>query len=83
MVSGRGLGHTGGTIDKLATLAGYRTDLSIVEFEEVVQTCGYAMLAPNAEIAPADRRMYATRDISGTVESIPLITSSILARESD
>jgi len=81
MVSGRGLGHTGGTIDKLEALAGYRTDLSIDEFEAVLEQCGYAMLAPSADIAPADRRMYATRDISGTVESIPLITSSILAKK--
>ncbi|MCR9248117.1 MAG: thymidine phosphorylase [bacterium] len=81
MVSGRGLGHTGGTIDKLAALPGYRTDLSITEFGDVLEQCGYAMLSPSAELAPADRRMYATRDISGTVESIPLITSSILSKK--
>ncbi|MCB9879811.1 MAG: thymidine phosphorylase [Planctomycetes bacterium] len=81
MVSGRGLGHTGGTIDKLASLQGYRTDLSLERFGEVLDRCGYAMLSPSAELAPADRRMYATRDISGTVESIPLITSSILAKK--
>jgi pyrimidine-nucleoside phosphorylase len=81
MVSGRGLGHTGGTIDKLAALPGYRTDLSIERFQQVLDQCGYAMMAPSAEIAPADRRMYATRDVSGTVESIPLITSSILAKK--
>ena len=81
MVSGRGLGHTGGTIDKLASLPGYRTDLSIERFQHVLEQCGYAMAAPSAEIAPADRRMYATRDISGTVESIPLITSSILSKK--
>ena len=81
MVSGRGLGHTGGTIDKLAAIPGYRTDLSIERFQQVLDQCGYAMLAPSATIAPADRRMYATRDISGTVESIPLITSSILAKK--
>ena len=81
MVSGRGLGHTGGTIDKLAALPGYRTDLSIERFQQVLEQCGYAMAAPSAEIAPADRRMYATRDISGTVESIPLITSSILSKK--
>ncbi len=81
MVSGRGLGHTGGTIDKLAAIPGYRTDLSIERFQHVIEQCGYAMLSPSAEIAPADRRMYATRDISGTVESIPLITSSILAKK--
>jgi pyrimidine-nucleoside phosphorylase len=81
MVSGRGLGHTGGTIDKLAALPGYRTDLSIERFQQVLEQCGYAMAAPSAEIAPADRRMYATRDVSGTVESIPLITSSILSKK--
>jgi len=81
MVSGRGLGHTGGTIDKLASLPGYRTDLSLERFSEVLEQCGYAMVAPSADIAPADRRMYATRDVSGTVESIPLITSSILAKK--
>lgn len=81
MVSGRGLGHTGGTIDKLAAIPGYRTDLSLERFGEVLERCGYAMLSPSAEIAPADARMYATRDISGTVESIPLITSSILSKK--
>ena len=81
MVSGRGLGHTGGTIDKLAAIPGYRTDLSLERFGEVLEQCGYAMLSPSGEIAPADRRMYATRDISGTVESIPLITSSILSKK--
>ncbi|MFT4511433.1 MAG: pyrimidine-nucleoside phosphorylase [Planctomycetota bacterium] len=81
MVSGRGLGHTGGTIDKLASMPGYRTDLSLTRFGEVLEQCGYAMLSPSNEIAPADARMYATRDISGTVESIPLITSSILSKK--
>ncbi len=81
MVSGRGLGHTGGTLDKLAAIPGYRTDLSIERFQQVLDQCGYAMLAPSAELAPADRRMYAVRDVSGTVESIPLITSSILAKK--
>ncbi|MBL8754977.1 MAG: thymidine phosphorylase [Planctomycetes bacterium] len=81
MVSGRGLGHTGGTIDKLASLPGYRTDLGPAEFQHVLEQCGYAMASPSAAIAPADKRMYATRDVSGTVESIPLITSSILAKK--
>lgn len=81
MVSGRGLGHTGGTIDKLASLPGYRTDLSIERFQQVLGDCGYAMASPSGDIAPADRRMYATRDISGTVESIPLITASILSKK--
>jgi len=81
MISGRGLGHTGGTIDKLASIPGYRTDLSLSQFGEVLGKCGYAMLAPSGQIAPADRRMYATRDVSGTVESIALITSSILSKK--
>lgn len=81
MVSGRGLGHTGGTIDKLAALPGYRTDLDADEFGAVLDRCGYAMMAPSRDLAPADRRMYATRDVSGTVESVPLITSSILAKK--
>lgn len=81
MVSGRGLGHTGGTIDKLAALPGYRTDLTVERFQQVLEQCGYAMASPSADIAPADRRMYATRDVSGTVESIPLITSSILSKK--
>ena len=80
-VSGRGLGHTGGTIDKLAALPGYRTDLTVERFQQVLEQCGYAMAQPSADIAPADRRMYATRDVSGTVESIPLITSSILSKK--
>lgn len=81
MISGRGLGHTGGTIDKLLAIPGYRTDLSIAEFQRVLQGCGYAMLQAGSEIAPADRRMYSTRDISGTVPSVPLITSSILSKK--
>ncbi|MCA8977436.1 MAG: thymidine phosphorylase, partial [Planctomycetes bacterium] len=81
MVCGRGLGHTGGTIDKLESIPGYRTDLGLQRFGEVVQACGYAMMAASHELAPADRRMYATRDISGTVESIPLLTSSILSKK--
>ena len=81
MISGRGLGHTGGTIDKLQSIPGYRTDLSVQEFQAVLADCGYAMCAPSELVAPADRRMYAVRDVSGTVESIPLITSSILSKK--
>lgn len=81
MLSGRGLGHTGGTIDKLAAIPGYRTDLPLPRCAEVLEQCGYVMMGPSAEVAPADRRMYAIRDISGTVESIPLITSSILSKK--
>jgi len=81
MISGRGLGHTGGTIDKLHAIPGYRTQLSLAEFVAVLDDCGFVMAAASAEVAPADRRMYATRDVSGTVESIPLITASILAKK--
>jgi len=81
MLSGRGLGHTGGTIDKLAALKGYRTDLPPARCAEVLEQCGYVMMGPSASVAPADKRMYATRDVSGTVESIPLITSSILSKK--
>ncbi len=81
MISGRGLGHTGGTIDKLHAIPGFRTDLDLEEYRQVIVDCGYVMAGASKEIAPADRRMYATRDISGTVESIALITSSILAKK--
>ncbi|MFK7743212.1 MAG: thymidine phosphorylase [Planctomycetota bacterium] len=81
MMSGRGLGHTGGTLDKLESLPGYRVNLSVEEFSTTIERCGYAMTAPSGELAPADQRMYATRDVTGTVESIPLITSSILAKK--
>lgn len=81
MISGRGLGHTGGTIDKLEAIPGYRTALDLPTFDAVLRDCGFAMAQASADIAPADRRMYATRDVSGTVESIPLITSSILSKK--
>jgi pyrimidine-nucleoside phosphorylase len=81
MISGRGLGHTGGTIDKLAAIPGYRTALEPDEFVAVLRDCGFARAAASASIAPADRRMYAMRDVSGTVESIPLITASILSKK--
>jgi pyrimidine-nucleoside phosphorylase len=81
MISGRGLGHTGGTIDKLHAIPGYRTDLARDEFLLVLRECGYVMAGASKEIAPADARMYATRDVTGTVESIPLITASILSKK--
>ncbi len=81
MISGRGLGHTGGTIDKLHSIPGFRTDLSQDEFLEVLAECGFVMAGATGSIAPADKRMYATRDISGTVESVPLITASILSKK--
>ena len=81
MISGRGLGHTGGTLDKLAAIPGYRTDLSLDEFVDVLRECGFVMSGASGDLAPADRRMYATRDVSGTVEHAALITSSILSKK--
>jgi len=81
MISGRGLGHTGGTIDKLESIPGYRTDLDRAGFDDVLDQCGYAMAGPSPDLVPADGRMYATRDITSTVDSIPLITSSILSKK--
>ncbi|MBK8976636.1 MAG: thymidine phosphorylase [Planctomycetes bacterium] len=81
MISGRGLGHTGGTLDKLDSIPGYRVDLAPREIVRIASQCGFAMAAANHEIAPADRRLYAVRDETGTVASIPMIVSSILAKK--
>lgn len=81
MISGRGLGHTGGTLDKLESIAGFRVDLSIDEMREQVEQIGLAMVGQTDSLVPADRRMYALRDVTNTIASIPLITSSIVSKK--
>ena len=81
MMSGRGLGHTGGTLDKLESINGLRTDLSEKEFIKQVEKIGFAMMGQTERVVPADRKMYALRDVTGTVSSIPLICASILSKK--
>jgi pyrimidine-nucleoside phosphorylase len=81
MISGRGLGHTGGTLDKLESIPGFNVNLPVAQFRRVLETCGCCMIGQTAEIAPADRKLYALRDVTGTVESPYLICASIMSKK--
>ena len=81
MMSGRALGHTGGTLDKLESIAGYNVNLTPDQFRTIIAENGFAMMGQTPTIAPADKKMYALRDVTGTVESVPLITASILSKK--
>ncbi len=81
MISGRGLGHTGGTLDKLESIPGFRTDLSIPEYKEVILKVGAVLIGQTSQIVPADKKMYALRDVTATVECVPLIAGSIMSKK--
>jgi len=81
MVSGRGLGHTGGTLDKLSAIPGFRSDLSVAELRAIVERHGFALAGQSDDMCPADRHLYALRDVTATVDSIPLITASIISKK--
>jgi len=81
MISGRGLGHTGGTIDKLESIPGFRTDLKLSEYKSVLKKCRAVMISQTKNIAPADKLIYSLRDVTATIESIPLITGSIMSKK--
>ena len=80
-MSGRGLGHTGGTIDKLESIPGFCTDLPVEKFKEIVNETGIAIVGQTASLAPADKLLYALRDVTATVDSLPLIVSSIMGKK--
>jgi pyrimidine-nucleoside phosphorylase len=81
MISGRGLGHTGGTLDKLESIPGFRVGLTLTRFREVLRDCRLGLIGQTPEIAPADRKLYALRDVTATVESLPLIAASIMSKK--
>ncbi len=81
MISGRGLGHSGGTLDKLETIPGFRTDLNLTQYKSVIKKAGAVLIGQTKSIAPADKLIYALRDVTATVESIPLITGSIMSKK--
>ncbi|MBT8385862.1 MAG: thymidine phosphorylase [Ignavibacteria bacterium] len=81
MISGRGLGHTGGTLDKLESIPGFKTDLSLSRYKSILKKCGAVLIGQTKDIAPADKLIYALRDVTATIESIPLITGSIMSKK--
>jgi len=80
-MSGRGLGHTGGTIDKLESIKGFKTELSLNKFINIVKKVGVSIISPTSDLVPADKKLYALRDVTGTIESIPLIVGSIMSKK--
>lgn len=81
MISGRGLGHTGGTLDKLDSIPGFRTDVNLTQYKNIIKKCGLVLASQTKNIVPADKLMYALRDVTATIESIPLITGSIMSKK--
>lgn len=81
MISGRGLGHTGGTLDKLESIPGFTTNVTLKQYKSIIQKCGAVLAGQTKEVAPADKLIYALRDVTATVESIPLITASIMSKK--